>query len=112
MTHPAEIPAQPVVRDRWGGWTHPAFFEPARGESEAPGEFTAWLAEHHLVSATTWMENEVDEWQMARFRQTGSCSDWSPSRPPGDDWFTGSIHDTQDGPVCIWLRPCRDKDAA
>ena len=22
----------------------------------------------------------------------------------GDGWFVGSIHDTEDGPICIWLR--------
>ncbi|HFO4393433.1 TPA: hypothetical protein ACHJWK_005297, partial [Escherichia coli] len=22
----------------------------------------------------------------------------------GDGWFIGSIHDTEDGPVCVWLR--------
>jgi hypothetical protein len=31
-------------------------------------------------------------------------SDWQPSAPAGDGWFIGSIHDTEDGPVCIWLR--------
>lgn len=27
-----------------------------------------------------------------------------PERPEGEGWFVGSIHDTEDGPVCIWLR--------
>ncbi|ENW8910851.1 hypothetical protein ACT8N6_005309, partial [Escherichia coli] len=22
----------------------------------------------------------------------------------GEGWFIGSIHDTEDGPVCVWLR--------
>ncbi|HFO4767186.1 TPA: hypothetical protein ACHJ1G_005562, partial [Escherichia coli] len=22
----------------------------------------------------------------------------------GNGWFIGSIHDTEDGPVCVWLR--------
>ncbi|RVU72169.1 hypothetical protein [Pantoea dispersa] len=105
MTHPAEISAQPVVRDRWGGWTHPAFFLPAGGsEYPQPGEFDAWLDEHNLQSATTWMENDVPEWMMDVFRKTGNCSQWQPSGPPGGGWFTGSIHDTDEGPVCVWLR--------
>ncbi|HGV2417417.1 TPA: hypothetical protein ACNCFI_004887, partial [Escherichia coli] len=29
---------------------------------------------------------------------------WEPERPEGEGWFVGSIHDTEDGPVCIWLR--------
>ncbi|MGM8734492.1 hypothetical protein ACS6LA_22420, partial [Enterobacter hormaechei subsp. xiangfangensis] len=24
--------------------------------------------------------------------------------PAGDGWFVGSIHETEDGAVCIWLR--------
>lgn len=29
---------------------------------------------------------------------------WEPERPEGDAWFIGSIHDTEDGPVCVWMR--------
>ncbi|ENZ4931634.1 hypothetical protein ACNBFU_005418, partial [Escherichia coli] len=29
---------------------------------------------------------------------------WEPERPEGEGWFVGSIHDTEDGPVCVWLR--------
>jgi len=105
MTHPAEISAQTVVRDRWGGWTHTDFFLPADGnEYPQSGEFEAWLALHNLQSATAWMENEVPEWMMAAYWKTGNCSSWQPSGPAGDGWFTGSIHDTDDGPVCVWLR--------
>ncbi len=105
MTHPAEISAQPVVRDRWGGWTHPDFFVPAGGnEYPQPGEFEAWLTTHNLAAAFTWMENDAPDWMMQAFRNTGDCSRWEPSGPAGEDWFTGSIHDTDDGPVCVWLR--------
>jgi len=31
-------------------------------------------------------------------------SAWQPESPTGDGWFVGSIHDTEDGAVCIWLR--------
>lgn len=27
-----------------------------------------------------------------------------PEWPEGDGWFIGSIHDTEDGPACVWLR--------
>lgn len=105
MTHPAEISAQPVVRDRWGGWTHPDFFVPAGGnEYPQHGEFEAWLTTHNLAAAFTWMENDAPDWMMKAFRNTGDCSRWEPSGPAGESWFTGSIHDTDDGPVCVWLR--------
>ncbi|MBI0992564.1 hypothetical protein HCI46_10105, partial [Escherichia coli] len=29
---------------------------------------------------------------------------WEPERPEGEGWFIGSIHDTEDGPVCVWMR--------
>jgi hypothetical protein len=84
MTKPAEISAQPVVRDRWGGWTHPDFFSPSDSrEFPRPGEFEAWLAEHHLQSATVWMENDVPDWMMDTFWKTGNCSLWQPSVPAG-----------------------------
>ncbi|MEN4691197.1 hypothetical protein SB912_19195 [Pantoea sp. SIMBA_072] len=105
MTYPAEISAQPVVRDRWGGWTHPDFFVPAGGnEYPQHGEFEAWLTTHNLAAAFTWMENDAPDWMMQAFRNTGDCSRWEPSGPAGESWFTGSIHDTDDGPVCVWLR--------
>ncbi|MEG3126660.1 hypothetical protein SC171_16585 [Pantoea cypripedii] len=113
MTHHAEISAQPVVRDRWGGWTHPDFFIPADDREYAlPGEFEAWLAAHHLKSATTWMDNDVPEEMAERFRKTGNCNDWQPSKPPGEGWFTGAIHDTEDGAVCIWLCQLKENPAA
>ncbi|WP_366557365.1 hypothetical protein [Pantoea rodasii] len=42
---------------------------------------------------------------MSDYRKTGNCGAWQPSGPAGEGWFTGSIHDTDDGPVCVWLRP-------
>lgn len=109
MTYPAEITAQPVVRDRWGGWTHPDFFKTPDGrELPQPGEFERWLEAHHLQSATTWMEHDVPEQMMEQYQKTGNCSNWEPSVPAGDGWFIGSIHDTEDGAVCIWLCPRND----
>lgn len=34
----------------------------------------------------------------------GDLSSWQPEQPNGEGWFVGSIHDTEDGAVCIWLR--------
>ncbi|EHS1468042.1 hypothetical protein KVU04_000898, partial [Salmonella enterica subsp. enterica serovar Typhimurium] len=35
-------------------------------------------------------------------------SAWQPEAPEGERWFVGSIHDTEDGEVCIWLRNVQD----
>ncbi|MNI47102.1 hypothetical protein D3C73_1016010 [compost metagenome] len=34
----------------------------------------------------------------------GDCSAWSPEPPAGEEWITLSIHDTEEGPVCLWGR--------
>lgn len=112
MNNVAEISAHEVVRDRWGHWTHPFYYSPPEDREFAPpGAFYDWLKTHSLQSATSWMENEVEERQMNRFWKTGNCSDWTPAKPPGEGWFTGSIHDTDDGPVCVWLRVLSDRTA-
>jgi len=92
------------VRDRCGGWTHPEFFVPAEGnEYPLPGEFEAWLSEHALQSANTWMENDVPGWLVMTFWKIDNCSRWQPSGPAGDGWFVGSLYDTDDSPVCVCL---------
>lgn len=110
MTNHADISAREVVRDRWGHWTHPFYYSPPDNREYAPPcAFHDWLKTHRLQSATSWMENDVEDWQMERYWKTGDCSDWMPVSPPGEGWFTGSIHDTDDGPVCVWLRPLSAK---
>ncbi|HEY3616904.1 MAG TPA: hypothetical protein VGK96_08835 [Candidatus Sulfotelmatobacter sp.] len=96
----------PVARDPQGYWTHPLFFTPADGrEYGAPGEFDAWLAQHHLHYALCWMENEASPACMAAYNAgDNDISRWQPSRPAGDGWFIGSVHDSEDGPLCVWLR--------
>lgn len=103
-----------VKRDEYGFWTHPDYFEPANGnEFGVPGEFEAWLAAHSLEVYTLGLEYDdnasdfAEKYADGKF--DGDISGWTPSKPEGDGWFIGSIHDTEDGPYCIWLRaiePC------
>lgn len=96
-------------RDENGFWTHPEYFEPANGnEYSAPGEFDAWLEQHNLMYHALALEcdeqaDEVAE-KYGNGQLDGDISEWKPTRPDGDGWFIGSIHDTEDGPYCIWLR--------
>lgn len=70
------------------------------GEYISTEEFNTWMEENNLQ-------------YVLRFRDEG-CTDldacdadisaWEPERPEGDGWFIGSIHDTEDGLVCVWLR--------
>lgn len=104
MTHSTAVGPVAVTRDRNGFWTPPRYFKPA-GDEASRADFNNWLRRNNLVCALCWLENDApphvtDAWKH------GACdiSEWQPSMPAGEGWFTGSIHDTEDGPVCVWLR--------
>ncbi|QCA04899.1 hypothetical protein [Pantoea vagans] len=99
-----------ALRDEDGFWTHPDYFVPANGNEYAvPGEFSAWLRQHNLESFTLSLESDAAASEVAENyfdgELGGDISSWQPSKPQGKGWFIGSIHDTEDGPYCIWLRP-------
>ncbi|CAI0723991.1 Uncharacterised protein [Serratia proteamaculans] len=101
------ITALEPQRDENGYWTHPDYFVPANDmEFGAPGEFEAWLEANGLIGHLQWMESDATEEQQAAYEAgDGDVSQWNPTLPEGEGWFIGSIHDTEDGPVCYWLRP-------
>jgi hypothetical protein len=108
------ITAVEPQRDENGYWTHPDYFVPANGmEFGAPGEFAAWLDNNRIVGHLQWMESDVTDDQLEALEAgDGDISQWSPTPPEGDGWFIGSIHDTEDGPVCYWLRPIEGEPTA
>jgi len=98
-----------VKRDQYGFWTHPEYFGPANGhEFGAPGEFDAWLLANNLEVYTLGLEYDENASEFAEKYADGEfdgdISEWQPTQPDGDGWFIGSIHDTEDGPYCIWLK--------
>ncbi|WP_244942287.1 hypothetical protein [Yersinia rochesterensis] len=102
------ITAVPVERDANGFWTHPDYFVPANGnEFGVDGEFYAWKMRNRVTGAMSWMENEENAEELQAAFDSAGCdvSLWQPKPPAGDGWFLASIHDTEDGPVCYWLRP-------
>lgn len=104
MNFPEHIGPVTVVRNPDGFWTHPQYFEPENDEARR-GEFGDWLTRHNLTCATCWMESDSSPAVIAAWEKGGSdASKWEPSVPEGEDWFIGSIHDTEDGPICVWLR--------
>ncbi|ARZ00759.1 hypothetical protein [Yersinia ruckeri] len=109
------ITAVPVERDECGFWTHPDYFEPANGrEFGVEAEFKAWKTLNRVTGALSWMEGEDNADELNAAYESGDCniSAWQPTPPAGDGWFMASIHDTEDGPVCYWLRPIEcDPDA-
>ncbi|HAV7522859.1 TPA: hypothetical protein JLF52_004231 [Escherichia coli] len=91
----------PVIRDEYGYWTHPEYekFCDGRGYISSE-EFNAWMEANSLQ----WAICTMDEDDFNLDADGPDISAWEPERPEGDGWFIGSIHDTEDGPVCVWLR--------
>ncbi|EBU3913304.1 hypothetical protein CWK15_18100 [Salmonella enterica] len=96
-----KITALPVERDQEGYWTHPAYDQFCDGrEFISTDEFNAWLEANGLEWKVSYRnDEEIDP-------DVYGCdiSAWEPEAPEGEGWFVGSIHDTEDGAVCIWLR--------
>jgi len=110
------IEAAEVKRDDDGYWYHPD--EPDFDEDIQ--KYNAWLEEQGLEIRYKSLEDEgeshpaharywPDNWEDG----SPNVSDWHPDQPAGDGWFTLSIHDTEDGPVWVWVRRKADfKDAS
>ena len=97
-----------VVRDSDGWFSHPQYLaEPEWEYIEFIGreDFDRYCAERGIEAAMTSMESD-DLDMLGQYVELGlcHCRDWQPSRPEGDGWFVLSIHDTEDGPVCVWGR--------
>lgn len=99
----------PIERDENGHWTHPGW--PDDGEECAIPK--GWFAEHGLELFIVDFESDAPEALSEAYFEQGNpdCSAWQPSTPPGEGWFVFSIHDTEDGPVCIWVRPVQEGTA-
>jgi len=95
------IQSLPVERDETGCWTHPAW--PSTEDELIP---YAWFTDRGLeVRERNFEDDAPDELQAAWFASgIADCTAWAPTRPAGDGWFIFSIHDTEDGPVCVWVR--------
>lgn len=91
----------PVERDQYGYWTHPVYEEFCDGREHIPtAEFNAWMDANGLE----WTVDYRDEEEIDPTVDGYDISKWQPEAPAGEGWFVGSIRDTEDGAVCIWLR--------
>lgn len=96
-----------VERNEDGHWTHPdysALF--GNREIISPDEFKSFCDKHGIESSITEMECDNNQTVIDSYFEDGNpnISGWEPSQPDGDGWFIGSIHDTEDGPLCVWFR--------
>lgn len=91
-------------RDALGYWTHPSL---VRSGCETTAHLTHWLKTHRLACFVMLMCDEDPEAylaELARGQETPCARDWHVMPPDNDGWFIGSIHASQNGTVCYWLR--------
>lgn len=98
---------QPVeaTRDQYGFWSNPYY--PLADEGLLSGaSFDSWLrlVGHEYSLVMLGDDEDAEDISNRYFEGDGNASEWQPARPAGDGWFVGSIYDTEDGPVCVWLR--------
>lgn len=95
------IIATEVQRDEYGYWTHPDYLEFCDGRECIPSEeFDKWMQSQGIECSVEYRDEEMADPDM----DGGNLSSWQPEQPNGEGWFIGSIHDSEDGAVCIWLR--------
>ena len=91
----------PVERDQYGYWTHPEYDKFCDGrEHISTDEFNAWMSANGLEWKVFYRDEDEIDPQVDGY----DISSWQPEHPEGEGWFVGSIHDSDDGAVCIWLR--------
>lgn len=96
------IQAHLVERDQFGFWTHPNY--PDLADNCSSNEAQETLRRLGLELQTVFMESDAPRlYDSARSDQR--YSEWIPTRPEGSGWFVLSIHDTDNGPVCQYVRP-------
>jgi hypothetical protein len=100
-----QLSALPVERDKYGYWTHPVYENFCDGrENIAADEFNEWLKQQGLRCFIQYRDEEEIDPNVDGY----DISSWQPEAPAGEGWFVASIHDTEDGAVCIWLRAAKD----
>ncbi|MGY8830077.1 MAG: hypothetical protein ACKVIS_11090 [Pseudomonadales bacterium] len=92
-----------VERDKYGHWTHPVW--PKSDDDDAIPK--AWFIDRGLQLFTVDFEDDAPEELVNNYFESGEpdVSSWEPTKPEGSGWFVFSIHDTDNGPICAWVRP-------
>ena len=91
-------------RNEGGWWTHPDM--PVIETSE---QFDEWQKQQGFQLCIVMLDGDAGDGAEEAYKTyldgaVADCSAWQPSTPEGDGWFIVSIHDTEDGPACIWIR--------
>lgn len=101
------IQAVDVARNLNGYWSHPDMPD----FDEAYQAFRAWLEAQGLTVSVSRLESEDEDHPtyISYFDKSNpGVLQWTPESPDGAGWFTLSIHDTEDGPVWVWVQRVTD----
>lgn len=99
-----KIQPMEVARDEEGWWTHPDM-----PEVETSEQFNEWQSQQGFQLCVVMLDGDNGEGTEEAYKTyfdgaAADCSAWKPSKPEGEGWFIVSIHDTEEGPACIWIR--------
>lgn len=101
-----------VVRDKYGFFIHPQYLnalDQLLGDREYPTE-QEWKDLKKSLGIEvfiTRLDRDAPQEVVDRYFDGNieACADWNPSYPNVDgDWFIISIHDTEEGVVCLWAK--------
>lgn len=101
-----------VVRDKYGFFIHPQYLnalDQLLGDREYPTE-QEWKDLKKSLGIEvfiTRLDCDAPQEVVDRYFDGNieACADWNPSYPNVDgDWFIISIHDTEEGVVCLWAK--------
>lgn len=96
------MPVEPA-RSRDGWWTHPHWPDLEDGEWDV---LQSWLKVIGYETSLAWLERDEDAKDVQARWDNGDTDilAWNPKPPAGEGWFIVSIHDHENGPVCVWAR--------
>ncbi|MGE8098061.1 hypothetical protein [Pseudomonas fluorescens] len=99
------IQPMPVERDSDGWWSHPGYLS-EYGDEVTTAQLDDWCTRNQVETKVTHMESDVDAEAFDAYMNDGQvdCSAWEIQPPTEPGWFILSIHDAEDGPVCVWGR--------
>ncbi|WCD42816.1 hypothetical protein KQCUZIGB_CDS0063 [Pectobacterium phage Ymer] len=97
----------PVVRDEDGYFCHPVYLAMYGDREYVPhDEYERWLQDNGVESKLVIFENDADDDLREEYFDRGqiNISKWEPTPPDGDGWFIVDICDTEEVPICVFLR--------
>ena len=95
-----------VKRDENGFWTHPDV--PEWDESVKDCDIVEWLNSRGLELVSVVMfDGDAEEDIHDRYYEAEdntAVADWVPTKPDLDDSFLLSLHETDNGPIAVFVR--------